>query len=332
MIRPSRRQFAQGVGVASIAFLAGCAGLGGPFSASPPAARVRRVVYLSGGANVSSDLMNVFRLGLSDLGYVDGRDIVIEERYVSGDNQVAEFAAELARLQPEVIVVPAAAVARAVQAATTTIPIVSVGQTDLLALGLTDSLARPSGNVTGLSTPSLGSKQLQLLQEAVPRLSRVANLEDINIPVSHEPYEVAARALGLEILFVGVAGPDDLEPAFSAAMRERADGLIVTGGPFIQQSAEPRIAGLALQRQLPSMWQRSEPVRNGGLMAYGANRADLFRRAATYVDKILKGARPTELPIEQPTRFDFAINLRTAQALGLTIPPSVLAQATEVIQ
>jgi putative ABC transport system substrate-binding protein len=275
----------------------------------------------------------VFRQALADLGYQVGRDPVLEERYANGESQVAEFAAEVARIQPEVIVVPAATVARAVYAATTTVPIVSIGQEDLREKGLADNLGRPSGNVTGMSTSSLHGKLLQLLQEAIPSLNRVTALVDTALRADlYAQYEAAARNLGLEIQIVGVGTPDDLDHAFDSAMRARAEGIILSGGPFIQQAAEARIADLALQHRLPSAWTRAEPVRRVGLMGYGANRADLYRRAATYVDKILKGSWPADLPIEQPTLFDFAINLKTAQTLGLTIPPSVLAAATEVIQ
>ncbi len=277
--------------------------------------------------------MGVFRQALTDRGYTIGRDLVLEERYANGESQVAEFATEITRLLPEVIVVPSATVARAVHAATPTIPIVSVGQEDLREKGLVDNLGRPNSNVTGMSTPSLHGKLLQLLQEAIPNLSRVTALVDTAlIGDLHAQYEAAARSLGLEIQIVGVGTPDDLERAFSSPMLVGADGIVLSGGPFIQQAAEGQIPDLALQHRLPSGWTRAEPVRRGGLLGYGANRADLFRRAATSVDKILKGARPGDLPIEQPSLYDLIINLKTAQALGVTIPPSVAAQATELIQ
>jgi ABC-type uncharacterized transport system substrate-binding protein len=206
----------------------------------------------------------VFRQALRDLGYVEGQNLILEERYANGDVLLAEPAAEQVRLQPEVIVVVSTGAARAVQTLTTTIPIVSAGQGDLVATGLAAGLARPGSNVTGLSTPALGSKQLQLLQEAVPAIARVAVL--------------------------------------------------------------------AIQYRLPAIWGQSDAVGRGGLLGYAPNRADLHRRAAGYVDQILKGARPTDLPVQEPVAFDFAINLKTAQALGLTIPQSVLQQATEVIQ
>jgi putative ABC transport system substrate-binding protein len=292
------------------------------------------VAYLSGGGEnpATTSSLATFREGLSDLGYRIGQDVVVEEHFANGENQIAEFSAELARLQPEVIVVPAATVARAVHAATTIIPIVSVGQEDLREKGLVDNLARPTGNVTGMSSSSLVGKSLQLLQEAVPTLRRVTAMTDATIGSPHEPYQVAASTLGLQIKIVDIGSLDQLDLAFDAAVRDGVDGLILSGGPFIQQYGETRIVDLALQHRLPTMWTRGEPVLRGGLMGYGANRPDLYRRAATYVDKLLKGARPTDLPIEQPSLFDLAINVRTAQTLGLNVAPSVLAQATELIQ
>jgi putative ABC transport system substrate-binding protein len=280
--------------------------------------------------------MWAFRQGLRDLGYIEGQNILIDDRHAHSDDELAEPLAELVRLQPEVILVPSSNVARVVQAATATIPIVSAGPGDLVANRLAASLARPGGNVTGLSTPSLVGKQLQLLQEAVPSLSRVAVLVDTTNPGYgrepwREPYEAAARTLGLELQFVGARGPEDLERGFETALREHADGFFVALGAVISANLT-RIAELAMQSRLPLMWQQSEAVSRGGLMAYGPNRADMYRQAATFVDKILKGRPPADLPIEQPMRFDFVINLQTAQALGLTIPPHVLLQATEVIQ
>jgi putative ABC transport system substrate-binding protein len=219
-----------------------------------------------------------------------------------------------------------------VQTATTVIPIVSVGQEDLREKGLADNFARPNGNVTGLSSPPLVGKSLQLLRETLPGFARVVALMDGTFGTSADPYEQAAAALGLPLQVIWVTGLDDLERTFSSTVWEGTEAVIVGGGPFLQQSGEAPIADLALRYRLPSMWTRSEPVRLGGLMGYGANRSDLRRRAAVYVDKILKGAKPADLPIEQPTLFDFSINLKTARALGITIPPSMLGQATEVIQ
>ena len=330
---PARRRFLQGVGAVGFGLLAGCAA---PFSAPPPAAKVHRIAYLSASPPnpASAVQMAAFRQSLRDLGYVEGQNLLIDERYAHGGDQLAEPAAELVRLQPEVILVAASGVAHAMQAATTTIPIVSAGAgPDLVAMGVVASLGRPGGNVTGLSTPLLAGKQLQLLQEVVPTLSRVAVLFDATIPADfeREPFEAAARGLGLQLQFVGAHGPQDLEPGFATAVRGRADGLFLSGSPVIVGN-QTRIGELAIQSRLPSMWQQSEAVGRGGLMGYGSNRADLYRRAATYVDKILKGARPADLPVEQPTKFDFVINLKIAQALGLSVPQSLLQHATEVIQ
>jgi putative tryptophan/tyrosine transport system substrate-binding protein len=329
---PTRRRFMQGAGLAGLGLLAGC---GLPGSAPPPAS-VRRIGSLTGlppGA-LNFEGMAAFRQGMRDLGYVEGQNLLIEERYGTRRDQLAEPAAELVRLQPEVILVPAGTIARAAQAATRTIPIVSAGagSPDLVAGGLAASHARPGGNVTGLNVPVLAGKQLQLLQEVVPTLSRVAVLFDPTLTeFAREPYEAAVGTLGLQVQFVGAVEPEDLESAFAAATREHADGIFVIGGP-LNAGNQTHIGELALQSRLPSMWAQSDAVGRGALMAYGPNRAELYRRAATYVDKILKGAKPADLPIEEPMRFDFAINLRTAQALGLTIPPHVLLQATEVIQ
>jgi putative ABC transport system substrate-binding protein len=329
----TRRQFVQGVGAAGLALVGGCAL---PFAAPPPPVRVHRIAYLtSSAANAEgSGLMAALREGLRDLGYVEGQNLLIYERIASGVDQLAEPAAELVRLEPEVFVVPAVPVVRAVQAASSTVPIVSTGSgtLDLVVSGVAASVARPGGNVTGLNVPPLVGKRLQLLQQAVPTLSRVAVLFDPTISTfRREPYVNAALSLGLPLEFVSVGEAEDLGAALEAATRAHADGLFLSALPRIS-SNQAELAELAIQRRLPSMWALSDAVGRGGLMAYGPNRADLFRRAASYVDKILKGRKPADLPVEQPREFDFAINLTTAQALGLTIPRQVLAQATEVLQ
>jgi putative tryptophan/tyrosine transport system substrate-binding protein len=243
----------------------------------------------------------------------------------------------LVRLQPDVILVPGVAAARAVLAVTTTIPIVSagVGAPDLVASKLAASHARPGGTVTGLSTPSLDGKQLQLLQEAVPTLTRVAILFDRATdraqPVGREPFEAAARTLGLELQFLGTSRPEDLEPVFDTATRNHADGLLVGTGGVLGGNLT-RIAELAIQHRLPSIWQLSDAVDRGGLMAYAPNRVAQYRRAAYYVDRILKGAKPADLPVEQPMTFDFVVNMKTAQALGIVFPHEIMLQVTEVIQ
>ncbi|MFN0074450.1 MAG: ABC transporter substrate-binding protein [Chloroflexota bacterium] len=324
----TRRQFLRhGVVVGSLGLVVatGCS----VFSRSgPSASKTRRVARLYGSlatAAADGDTSAAFRQGLADLGYLEGENLVIE---------VAELseAVEVVQRQPEVIVVTGVSDARSMHAATTSIPIVSVGAGDLVAGGLAASLARPGGNVTGLTTPEPVSKQLQLLQEAVPSLTRVAVVIDSTLTdIRGEPIEAAGRALGLQVQIMGVNDADELVSRFDTLARDGVNGLYVSSGRIITGN-QARIAELALQRKLPSVWVQSDAVTRGGLMGYGPNRADLSRRAATYVDKILKGANPGDLPIEQPTPFDFAINLKSAAALGITIPHSVLAQATEVIQ
>ena len=334
----TRRHFLRGgLALAGLGLLAGCGG--GPPPWQPPL-RVRLVGHLSGAlpGPASGANMAAFRQAMRELGHAEGENLRIEERLAGGADRLAEPAAELVRLGPETILVPAVPDARAAQAATDTIPIVCAGVgtgTDLVASGLVASQARPGGNVTGLSTPLLFGKQLELLRELVPTLGRVAVLYDLTVPNflrdQREAYEAAAGRLGLELRFVGTRGAEDLEAAFEAAVRERADGLFVAGGPVLGAN-QARIAELATRERLPSVWQQTDAAGRGGLMAYGPNRADLYRRAAAYVDRILKGASPAELPVQHPTTFDFVINLGTAGAIGLAIPPSVLQQATEIIQ
>jgi len=302
-------------------------------------AQVRRVGYLTGGplSPVTEANLAAFRASLHDLGYVEGDNLLIQGRYPTGEDQLAEPAADLVALQPEVILALASTVARALRAATTTIPIVSTGGGgDLVATGVVASHARPGGNVTGLSTPTLAGKQLQLLQDAVPTLSRVLVLFDATNStfgryLEREPVEAAARALGLELQLAGIRDADELEPAFEAAARARADGLFTSLGPLIL-AHQARIAELALRSRLPSMWQISDAVERGGLMGYGPNRADLYRRAAYYVDRILRGTQPADLPIEEPREFDFVVNMKTARELGITFPNEIMLQVTEVVQ
>jgi putative ABC transport system substrate-binding protein len=336
MTRLSRRQIVQGVGAVGLGLLAGCGRL--PFAVPPPATRVHRIGFLSGNppSGVNTARVLAFRQGMHDLGYVEGQNLVIEQRHADRRDQFAARAAELVRLQPEVILVAASQVARSLLAATSTmIPIVSAGvgtgAPDLVAGGLAVSHARPGGTVTGLSTPVLVGKQLQLLQDAVPSLSRVAVLYDPTIMEFTREPEEAARTLGLQLQVVGATSPEDLEPALAAATRDHADGLFLPAVGWINANAT-RIAELALQNRLPSMWAGTDAVGRGGLMAYAPNPTAMFRRAAYYVDRILKGTKPADLPVEQPREFEFIINAKTAQALGVTIPHHVLLQATELIQ
>jgi putative tryptophan/tyrosine transport system substrate-binding protein len=334
--RWSRRRVVQGAGAMGLGLLAGCGRLPGqapPVSARRPGITVHRIAYLLGASPSAANaaLLSAFRVSLRDLGYVEGHNLLLEQHHAIGDDQLAELTAELVRLQTELILVPASTVARAARAATTTLPIVSAGAGDLVARRLAASHARPGGNVTGLSTPPLAGKQLQLLQEAVPMLARVAVLfSTSNLDFEPAPYEAAARTLGLQVQFVGANVHADPEPVFEALIRDHADGLLVPLGQGIA-GLQTRIAALALNSGLPSLWAQSEAVGRGGLMAYGPNRAALYRRAAYYVDRILKGTKPADLPIEEPREFDFIINAKTAQALGLTMPHHVLLQTTEII-
>ncbi|MBI4610419.1 MAG: ABC transporter substrate-binding protein [Candidatus Rokubacteria bacterium] len=282
-------------------------------------------------------LWEAFRQGLRDLGYVEGQSIAIESRSPLGRwERLPDLAEELVRLKVDVIVAASARTSRAAKQATGTIPIVMMSG-DPIADGLVSSLARPGGNVTGLSTQGTDvvGKELELLKEAIPRLSRVAILWNPNNPfhaTQVREAEAAARALGMQLQSVEARRPKDFDGAFSAMGKARVDALFVLadGTVFLQHRA--MIADLAARRRLPAMYARREHVEAGGLIAYGADRRELFRRLAVYVDKILKGAKPADLPVEQPTKFELIINLKTAKALGLTIPQSVLFRADHVIQ
>jgi len=274
--------------------------------------------------------------GLRDLGYVEGQNLIIEHRSSEGRfERLPSLAAELVRLKPDIIVVPNSANALAVRDATRTIPIVAINF-DPLMTGLGASFARPGGNVTGLSliAPEITGKQLELLQEIVPRVSRVAilsNPANRPNPLFLDQAKGAARTLGLQLQSVQARQPEDIESAFTGMSRERAGALLVLADAmFILQRR--RIADLAARSRLPAMYALREHMEAGGLAFYGPSMADNFRRAAAYVDKLLKGAKPADLPVEQPTNFEFIINLKTAKALGLTIPQSVLTRADEVIQ
>ncbi len=279
--------------------------------------------------------VDAFRRGLQDLGYVEPQTISLEYRWAEGRSaRLPRLAAELVQLKVDVIVTQGEEAARAVKEATSTIPIVMATSGDPVGAGLVASLARPGGNATGLSavTPEVISKQLQLLKEAVPRVSRVVILSiPGNLALAHSVKEAqgAARTLGLTLQPRNVRSPDELGPAFDAMTRERAEALFLFADTFTI-THQKRILDLAAKRRLPTMctWLESTDC----LMSYGTDRLDMFRLAATYVDKILKGARPGDLPVEQPTKFELVVNARTAKTLGLTIPPSILARADRVIQ
>ncbi len=283
-------------------------------------------------------LWGAFIQGLRELGYVEGQNITIEHRSSEGKyERLPSLAADLVRLQVDVIIVPAPQNARAAKEATQTIPIVMASSGDPVADGLVTSLARPGGNITGLTGavgPEIGGKRLELLKEAVPKLSRVAVLSNPANPSSApilEATKTAARSLRVQLQMLEARGPDELGRAFAAMTRERPDALFVLGdGMFLLHRT--RIVGFAAKQRLPTTFGGREDVDAGGLMSYAASGRDNFRRAATYVDKILKGAKPGDLPIERPTKFELVINLKTAKALGLTIPQSLLLRADEVIQ
>jgi putative tryptophan/tyrosine transport system substrate-binding protein len=307
--------------------------------AQPPT-NIPRIGFLTAvPLSVMSARTEAFRQGLRELGYVEGRTIVIEWRSAEGQpDRLPSLAAELVRLKVDVIVTGGPSATRSAKAATGTIPIVITNDSDPVANGFVASLARPGGNITGLSTvsPDMYGKQLELLKEIVPRLSRVAVVGDSTEPGNAQALketERAARALRVELQYLDVHGPKDLVPAFRAASTERADAILTLPSAVLASNRK-QVVELAGRSRLPAIHFSMSPgfVTDGGLISYGASTTDLDRRAATYVDRILKGAKPAHLPIEQPTKFEFIINLKAAKAMGLTIPPSVLARADEVIE
>jgi putative ABC transport system substrate-binding protein len=282
-------------------------------------------------------VLEAFRQGLRGLGYVEGQNVLMEYRYARGqDALLPDLAAELVRLNVDVILTWGVVAARVARNATTTIPIVNGSMSNPVATGLVASLARPAGNLTGLTSISaeLSGKRVELVKEVVPGLSRLAVLATANPtarPVVTET-EAAVRSLGITLHAVEVHGPDDFDSAFSAMARERAGALIVAGDLLFAHPNLRRLVDLAAQHRLPAMYSQKDYVEAGGLMSYAPNRRDLFRRAATYVDKILKGAKPADLPVGQPMTFELVINLKTAETLGLTIPSALLFQADEVLR
>ena len=307
------------------------------FAEAQQSKKVYRLGYLSAGfTNSKSRAIEAFRQGLRDLGYLEGQNIVIEGRYAKGNQDVIpSLVAELVRLKVDVLVSGVYPVIRAAKQATHTIPIVMVITQDPVKTGLVDSLARPAGNVTGLTllTRDLSGKRLELLKEVVAKL-RVGILGDAKVSsaTAFEDYETAARALRIPLQSVDVRGPSpDLEGAFKAMATERVNGLITIRTVLLANYAT-RIADLAIKNRMPSMHEGNEDVEAGGLISYSANDSDQWRRAATYVDRILKGAKPAHLPVEQPTKFELFINLKTAKQINLTIPSSVLVRADKLIK
>jgi ABC-type uncharacterized transport system substrate-binding protein len=305
------------------------------------AKKVPRIGYLS-GTDRATDAPRAegIRLALRELGYIEGQNIAIEYRHVEGRGPRPELAAELVRLKVDVIVVAGGDnVIREAMNATKTTPIVLTGPgSDPVEAGFVKSLARPGGNVTGVTLLSreLGGKRLELFKEAVPKVARIAVLYDPAVPGTKrevkEDLPVAALALRLTVQPWEIRSADGFDRAFSALSKERPGGLYVPGGGSFMRANLKRIAGFALKSRLPSLHSYTEAVDAGGLMYYGADEADSYRRVAYYVDKILKGAKPAELPVEQPTKFELVINLKTAKQIGLTIPPNVLARADKVIK
>jgi len=305
-----------------------------------PTGKGHRIGYLGTNRAANPHLHEAFRQGLRDLGYVEGRNVVIEYRDAEGKlERLPALAAELVALKLDVIVAPGTPQALAAKQATRTIPIVFTAASDPVPDGLVTSLARPGGNVTGLATlsPELVGKGLEQLKRAVPEVSRLAVLwqpgalgERTEKDMLKEA-DTAGRALGVRLQFVEARGPADFDRAFSDMTRARAGALTVLPSSMFL-SERRRLVDLAAKNRLPAAYAQREFVYAGGLMSYGPNVADLFRRGATYVDKILRGAKPGDLPVERPTKFELVINLKTAKALGLTIPPAVLQRADQVIE
>ena len=307
---------------------------------SQQAKKVTRIGYLSTfDTSTDSTRFEAIRLALRELGYIEVRNIVIEHRYGEGkSDRFPELAAELVRLKVDIIVLAGGLIPiQAAKEATKTIPIVMTGGgADPVKTGLVESLARPGGNVTGITNLQtyLNGKRLELLKESVPKLARVAVFYDPAVPAGRQlihDLPVAARVLGLSIQPLQIRAAEELESVFAAARNERAAGLYASGSLVISANGK-RIADFALKSRLPSIYSDREAVDAGGLMYYGADLADSYRRIATYVDKILKGAKPADLPVEQSSKYEMVINLKTAKAIGLQIPPNVLARADRVIR
>jgi putative ABC transport system substrate-binding protein len=328
--RLRRRLLAAGAALPALAWI-------GATRAQAPAA-MRRIGVISGVSSSRAAPWNeALRDGLRDRGWIEGRNISIEYRFAEHQiDRLPALAADLVRLNVEVIVASAVIDAKAAQKATTAIPIVVAAPGDPVASGLVNSLARPGGNVTGLTqmSPELGGKRLELLKDTLPKLSRVAvlwNPQGAVSPHSWKEIQGPARKLGIQLQSLEVSNFSDLDKALAGAALARAGALFITPDP-VNFSNMKKIAEITAKSRLPSVHYDADYANAGGLMSYGADRADLYRRAATYVDKILKGAKPGDLPIEQPTKFELVINLRTAKAIGLSIPQNVLFRANRVIE
>jgi len=322
----------------AVRFLVLLAILAAPLAAeAQPATAAPKVAFLGNASPLlSGPGLDALRGGLRELGYVEGQTIVIESRFADGQpERVQGLVRELLALAPDVVVAAGPQALRAFKQATVSVPIVMAIISDPVEEGLVVSLARPGGNLTGLAFQNqvLTAKRLELLKEAVPKVSRVAVLWDSHFSINsgYKQAETAARALQLRLQLLAVRGAADLEPAFNAARTGRADALLVLASPLLNANRQTVIEAAA-RRRLPATYEEKRFVEAGGLMSYGPNFLDMNRRAAIYVDKILKGAKPADLPVEQPTKFELVINLKTAKALGLTIPPSLLLRADQVIE
>ena len=336
--RQTRRRFLQGsAALAGLSLVSGCGVLPSSWQQT---AKVARIGFLHSFTRTGVDaFVAVFQEGLRDLGYVEGQNLTVEYRFAEGNiERLPELAAELVRLAVDIIVVGTTPAIEAAKNASGTIPIVIVSSGDPVDAGLIASFGRPGGNVTGVSSMAveLSGKQLQLLKEAVPGVTRVAaiwNTTDAGMNAQYGKTVNAARTLGIELLPLGVRTADDLDRAFEDAGSRRVDAIVLMPDPVIVGAVNrTRLVDLSSKSRLPTISGDPSFAATGGLMSYGSERSGLWRRVPYFVDKILKGAKPSDLPFEQPTSFDFVINLKTAQALGLTIPPSLLMQASEVIQ
>jgi len=302
------------------------------------AGKIPRVGFLSSLSPLAvAARTEAFRTGLRDLGYVEGKNIVIEWRYADGNaERLINLAAELVRQKVDIIVTGGPAVNRPAKEATATIPIVLAFDNDPVGNGFAASLAHPGGNITGLSThyPEISGKQLELLKETLPKLARVGVLGNSNIPGNTQALketELAASAFKIKLQYFELQNSKEIETTFRSVSKGRADAILVFGSQVVTANAK-QFADSAVKHRLPAIYWSPEFVETGGLMAYSVSTTDLFRRAATYVDKIIKGTKPAELPIEQPMKFDFVVNLQAAKQIGLTIPPNVLVRATRVIK
>jgi len=324
-----------------IIFLALCSLLLAPCCAvdAQQPTKIPRIGYLGGvSPSTNSARIEAFRRGLRELGYIEGKNIVIEWRHAEAANldRLPALAADLVRLRVDIVITGGPPATRSAKEATATIPIVMGFDDDPVGNGFVASLARPGRNITGLSalSPEISGKQLELLKEIVPKLSRVAVLGTSTRPGNTQTLkeiELAADAFGVKIQYRDVLGPRDIETAFRAASERRAQAVLLLSSPVFT-SERTQIANLALKSRLPAIYPQQEFVQDGALMTYSVSVADMYHRAATYVDKILKGAKPADLPVEQPKKFEFIINLKAAKQIGLTIPPNVLARADRVIK